>query len=79
MGHSSIQNEKVPRVIDALADQRVIYIACCGSSSAAITGSRWLSTSIICVEFIIELFGRPIFQCHFLLPVRHEAQVIFTV
>ncbi|KAG6607956.1 RCC1 domain-containing protein RUG3, mitochondrial, partial [Cucurbita argyrosperma subsp. sororia] len=37
LGHSSIQNEKVPRVIDALADQRVMYIACGGSSSAAIT------------------------------------------
>ncbi|XP_031740192.1 RCC1 domain-containing protein RUG3, mitochondrial isoform X1 [Cucumis sativus] len=37
LGHSSIQNEKVPRVIDALADKRVIYIACCGSSSAAVT------------------------------------------
>lgn len=38
LGHSSIQNEKIPRVIDALADQRVIYISCGGSSSAAITG-----------------------------------------
>lgn len=47
LGHSSIQNEKVPRVVDALADQRVIYIACGGSSSGAITGSQWLSTSIM--------------------------------
>jgi hypothetical protein len=38
LGHSSIQSQKIPAVIDALADQRVIYIACGGSSSAAITG-----------------------------------------
>ncbi|KAJ4833183.1 RCC1 domain-containing protein rug3, mitochondrial [Turnera subulata] len=37
LGHSSLQNEKVPKVIDALGDQRVIYIASGGSSSAAIT------------------------------------------
>jgi hypothetical protein len=38
LGHSSIQSQKIPAVIDALADQCVIYIACGGSSSAAITG-----------------------------------------
>ncbi|KAI5590336.1 hypothetical protein BDE02_04G000300 [Populus trichocarpa] len=37
LGHSSIQSQKIPAVIDALADQHVIYIACGGSSSAAIT------------------------------------------
>lgn len=38
LGHSSIQNQKVPATIEALADKRVVYIACGGSSSAAITG-----------------------------------------
>ncbi|KAJ8760134.1 hypothetical protein K2173_010990 [Erythroxylum novogranatense] len=37
LGHSSIESQKVPRVIDALADHRVVYITCGGSSSAAIT------------------------------------------
>lgn len=37
LGHSSIENQKIPTVIEALADEHVIYIACGGSSSAAIT------------------------------------------
>ncbi|CAO2831173.1 unnamed protein product [Amaranthus hypochondriacus] len=37
LGHSSNQNQKVPTVIEALADERVISIACGGSSSAAVT------------------------------------------
>ncbi|XP_031252079.1 RCC1 domain-containing protein RUG3, mitochondrial-like isoform X3 [Pistacia vera] len=37
LGHSSTENLKVPVVIEALADKRVVYIACGGSSSAAIT------------------------------------------
>ncbi|KAA8526176.1 hypothetical protein F0562_008085 [Nyssa sinensis] len=37
LGHSSIQNQKTPLIIEALADEKVIYIACGGSSSAAIT------------------------------------------
>ncbi|CAN1180018.1 RCC1 domain-containing protein RUG3, mitochondrial [Linum perenne] len=38
LGHSSSkENQKIPLVIDALADQHVVYIACGGSTSAAIT------------------------------------------
>ncbi|KAK1391050.1 ultraviolet-B receptor UVR8 [Heracleum sosnowskyi] len=37
LGHSSIQNQKIPLAIELLADQRVVYIACGGSSSAAVT------------------------------------------
>lgn len=37
LGHSSLENQKIPAVIKALADQRVIYIACGGSTSAAVT------------------------------------------
>ncbi|KAJ0088757.1 hypothetical protein Patl1_33157 [Pistacia atlantica] len=37
LGHSSTKNQKVPVVIEALADKRVVYIACGGSSSTAIT------------------------------------------
>jgi alpha-tubulin suppressor-like RCC1 family protein len=38
LGHSSIQCQKIPAVIDALADQHVIHVTCGGSSLAAITG-----------------------------------------
>ncbi|KAL3715372.1 hypothetical protein ACJRO7_007151 [Eucalyptus globulus] len=37
LGHSSIQSQKVPTVVDALANEHVIFIACEGSTSAAIT------------------------------------------
>ncbi|PIA37619.1 hypothetical protein AQUCO_03000285v1 [Aquilegia coerulea] len=37
LGHSSIQNLKVPSVIEALAEECIVYIACGGSSSAAIS------------------------------------------
>ncbi|KAJ0027910.1 hypothetical protein Pint_36700 [Pistacia integerrima] len=37
LGHSSTENPKVPVVIEALADEHVVYIACGGSSSTAIT------------------------------------------
>lgn len=40
LGHSSIQNEKVPTVVEALANEHVIFIACGGSTSAAITGKK---------------------------------------
>ncbi|XP_039115061.1 RCC1 domain-containing protein RUG3, mitochondrial isoform X1 [Dioscorea cayenensis subsp. rotundata] len=36
LGHGSRQNEKVPLVIEALAHKRITYIACGGSSSAAV-------------------------------------------
>lgn len=38
LGHGSRQNEKVPLVIEALAHKRITYIACGGSSSAAVAG-----------------------------------------
>lgn len=37
LGHSSVQNQKVPTMVEALAHERVISIACGGSSSAAVT------------------------------------------
>ncbi|KAL1807995.1 RCC1 domain-containing protein RUG3, mitochondrial [Daucus carota subsp. sativus] len=37
LGHSSKQNQKIPLAIELIADQRVVYIACGGSSSAAVT------------------------------------------
>lgn len=39
LGHSSIQNQKVPVRIEALANERVTFISCGGSSSAAVTGN----------------------------------------
>ncbi|KAJ4980383.1 hypothetical protein NE237_031220 [Protea cynaroides] len=37
LGHSSIENQKVPVVVESLVGERITYIACGGSSSAAIT------------------------------------------
>ncbi|KAM7498714.1 hypothetical protein LguiA_023128 [Lonicera macranthoides] len=37
LGHSSIQNQSIPVTIESLADERVVYIACGGSTSAAVT------------------------------------------
>ncbi|CAN6707832.1 unnamed protein product [Malus baccata var. baccata] len=37
LGNSSLQSQKTPTVVEALTDGCVIYIACGGSSSAAIT------------------------------------------
>lgn len=40
LGHSLIQNQKVPVMIEALTAEKVVYIACEGSTSAAITGKN---------------------------------------
>ncbi|MQL97247.1 hypothetical protein Taro_029942 [Colocasia esculenta] len=37
LGHQSIKNQKVPLLVESLAKEHVIYIACGGSSSAAVT------------------------------------------
>ncbi|KAK8970774.1 hypothetical protein KSP40_PGU018841 [Platanthera guangdongensis] len=37
LGHSSTQVQKVPTVIEALSQEHIVYIACGGSSSAAVT------------------------------------------
>ncbi|XP_072993322.1 RCC1 domain-containing protein RUG3, mitochondrial isoform X1 [Typha latifolia] len=37
LGHNSIQNEKVPLAIKALAEEHIVYIACGGSTSAAVS------------------------------------------
>ncbi|KAK9131615.1 hypothetical protein Scep_011143 [Stephania cephalantha] len=37
LGHSSLENQKVPKMIEALAEECIVYIACGGSSSAAVT------------------------------------------
>ncbi|KAG1326378.1 RCC1 domain-containing protein RUG3, mitochondrial [Cocos nucifera] len=37
LGHHSIQNQGVPLVIEALAQENIVFIACGGSSSAAVT------------------------------------------
>ncbi|PON38742.1 Regulator of chromosome condensation 1/beta-lactamase-inhibitor protein II [Parasponia andersonii] len=44
LGHSSISNQKIPAVIEALANEHAVYIACGGSSSAAITDEGKLFT-----------------------------------
>ncbi|VVB17538.1 unnamed protein product [Arabis nemorensis] len=44
LGNSSLQNQKIPTEIKALADKKIIFIASGGSSSAAITdgGKLWM-------------------------------------
>ncbi|XP_061351815.1 RCC1 domain-containing protein RUG3, mitochondrial [Gastrolobium bilobum] len=37
LGHGSVQNQKIPVVIEALAHEHIMYISCGGSSSAAVT------------------------------------------
>ncbi|KAJ1408093.1 Regulator of chromosome condensation, RCC1 [Sesbania bispinosa] len=37
LGHGSIENKKIPTVVEALAPEHIIYISCGGSSSAAVT------------------------------------------
>ncbi|OVA07012.1 Regulator of chromosome condensation [Macleaya cordata] len=37
LGHSSIENQKVPVLVEALAGENIIYILCGGSTSAAVT------------------------------------------
>ena len=40
LGNASLQNQQVPTEIEALADKKIVFIACGGSSSAAITGKK---------------------------------------
>ncbi|XP_052733906.1 RCC1 domain-containing protein RUG3, mitochondrial isoform X1 [Vigna angularis] len=37
LGHGSVQNQKIPAVVEALSQEHIIYITCGGSSSAALT------------------------------------------
>lgn len=37
LGHPSIKNQQVPLIIEALANENIVYVTCGGSSSAAIT------------------------------------------
>lgn len=53
LGHSSIQNQKVPTMIEALADECVVSIACGGSASAAVTGY-----SLLIFSFHVLRLGR---------------------
>lgn len=38
LGHPTLQNHRVPLAIKALSDERIVHIACGGSTSAAISG-----------------------------------------
>uniref|UniRef100_A0A1J3H009 Ultraviolet-B receptor UVR8 n=1 Tax=Noccaea caerulescens TaxID=107243 RepID=A0A1J3H009_NOCCA len=44
LGNSSLRNQKIPTEIEALADKKIVFIACGGSSCAAITdeGKLWM-------------------------------------
>lgn len=66
LGHFSTQNQAVPTVNESLASEKVVYIACGGSSSAAVTGKIcWLlSHSLlflaiqICFVYIIYYYTK---------------------
>lgn len=66
LGNSSVQNQKTPTVVKALTDERVIYIACGGSSSAAITGK------MILVFFATALLGLKKFSALKVIDVLHS-------
>ncbi|GLU21823.1 hypothetical protein SLE2022_379390 [Rubroshorea leprosula] len=72
LGHSSIQNQKTPVMIEALADKRVVYIACGGSSSAAVTDEGKLymwgnaKDSQLGVPGLPEIQSRPV-EVNFLM------------
>ena len=38
LGHPTLQNHRLPLAIKALSEERIVYIACGGSTSAAISG-----------------------------------------
>lgn len=44
LGNSLLRNQKIPTEVEALADKKIVFIACGGSTSAAITGKikLWL-------------------------------------
>ena len=72
LGHYSNQNQKVPTVIEALADERVISIACGGSSSAAITGKN-LPFFVRKEVTMLQLSMRKMITCFFgdILVLKH--------
>lgn len=39
LGHGSVQNGRVPQVVEALADEHIVYLACGSLSSAVVTDS----------------------------------------
>lgn len=38
LGHGSIESQKIPTLVEAIAHEHIIYISCGGSFSAAVTG-----------------------------------------
>lgn len=37
LGHGSVENQKIPTLVEAIAHEHIIYISCGGASSAAVT------------------------------------------
>lgn len=50
LGHSSLHSRKGPEPVEALANEKVTYIACGGSSSAAVTGKKNQLICYICTN-----------------------------
>lgn len=56
MGHPSVQNQKVPLGIEALAQEHVVHIACGGSTSAAVTGKNSVFHFFLTLSAFLHLF-----------------------
>ncbi|KAJ7960205.1 Regulator of chromosome condensation (RCC1) family protein [Quillaja saponaria] len=64
LGHANIQNQKIPVVIEALVNERVICISCGGSSSAAVTDKGKLYTWGNAKDSQLGIPGLPEVQPH---------------
>jgi len=54
LGHPTLQNHRIPLAIKALSDERIVHIACGGSTSAAISGEIQ-RTLLLAVQYSIAL------------------------
>lgn len=61
LGHRSIENQGVPLVIEALAQENIVFITCGGSSSAAVTGKAIFLGTLNFIVFLGILPG--LFTC----------------
>jgi len=56
LGHGSVENQKIPTLVEAIAHEHIIYISCGGASSAAVTGKMIHLTWHILVLLYTKLY-----------------------
>lgn len=54
LGHGSVESKKLPTLVEAIAHERVIFISCGGSSSAAVTGKISSHTAYPTIHKIVH-------------------------